>query len=131
MTDCFKTYNKALKELIDLVANELPRDPLMDTIKRKYTVAITTDRELLLTETGKELFVYRDYIAEGRWEELINKDWTSDSDPEVEGIDKKSIQQMITLLRRIWGGYDADEKKYVKKLIKVLLTEYTKHLMSQ
>ena len=132
MADIFKTYNKALKELIDVISNELPNESLMSDIKRKYTAAITTDRTLLLTETGKELFEYRDYIAENRWDELINKDWENDNTiMNTIDIDQKSIQHMITLLRKIWAEYDKDEKKYVKKLIKVLLSEYSKYLMSQ
>lgn len=130
MADFFKTYNKALKELIDVISNELPKDTLMDTIKRKYTAAITTDKTLLLTETGKELFAYREYIANSQWDELINKDWESDAG-DIGDVDQQSIQQMIKVLRKIWSGYDNDEKKYVKKLIKILLTEYTKYLMQQ
>lgn len=130
MADVFKTYNKTLKELIDLISNELPNEPLMSTIKRKYTAALTTDRTLLLTETGKELFEYRDFIAESRWDELINKDWSNQYNG-IEDVDKQTIQYMISLLRKIWAGYDSDEKKYVKKLIKVLLSEYSKYLMSQ
>ena len=130
MADFFKTYNKALKELIDVISNELPKDTLMDTIKRKYTAAITTDKSLLLTETGKELFIYREYIANSQWDELINKDWENDAE-DIGDVDQQSIQQMIKVLRKIWSGYDNDEKKYVKKLIKILLTEYTKYLMQQ
>jgi hypothetical protein len=130
MGDCYKTYNKTLKELIDIVSNELPRDSLMEDIKRKYTAAVTSDRTLLLTESGKELFAYRDYIAEGRWDELINKEWTEAELNPVDGVDIKAIQQMIIVLRGIWAKYDADEKKYIQKLIKTLLSEYVKYRMS-
>lgn len=131
MGDYFKTYNKTLKELIDLISNELPKSSLIDTIKRKYTAAVVADRTLLLTETGKEIFVYRDLIAENRWEELINKSWEDDDISGDEDIDRKAIQQLIVMLKQIWVNYDSDEKKYIKKLIKVLLTEYTKYLMDR
>lgn len=126
MTDIFKTYNKTLKKLIDLISNELPNEPLMTTVRRQYTAAITTDRTLLLAETGRELFVFRDYIADDRWDELISRDWEQSIDA---NNDQKSIQHMIMLLRRIWSKYDLDEKKYVQKLIKTLLSEYAKSLM--
>lgn len=129
MTDIFKSYNKTLKELIDIISNELSNETTMDTIKRKYTAAITTDRTLLLTETGKELFVFRDYIADGRWDELINLD-LHDNIEAIDEFNKKTIQHMITLLRTIWMGYDDDEKKYIKKLIKRLLSDYSKYLMT-
>lgn len=131
MGDYFKTYNKTLKELIDLISNELPKSSLIDTIKRKYTAAVVADRTLLLTETGKEVFVYRDLIAENRWEELINKSWEDDDISGDDDIDQKAIQQLIVMLKQIWVNYDSDEKKYIKKLIKVLLTEYTKYLMDR
>jgi hypothetical protein len=131
MGDYFKTYNKTLKELIDLISNELPKSSLIDTIKRKYTAAVVADRTLLLTETGKEIFVYRDLIAENRWEELINKSWDNNDISGDEDIDQKAIQQLIVMLKQIWVNYDSDEKKYIKKLIKVLLTEYTKYLMDR
>ncbi len=127
MADIHKNYNKTLKKLIDIISNELPDEPLMLTVRRKYMAAITTDRTLPLTETGRELFTFRDYIAEDKWDELIDKDWEKDISGDV---DQKSIQHMIVLLRRIWGRYDPDEKKYVQKLIKTLLSEYTKSLMS-
>ena len=28
---------------------------------------------------GKELFIYREYIANSQWDELINKDWENDA----------------------------------------------------
>lgn len=132
MADCFKTYNKTLKELIDLISNDLPKNSLADDIKRKFTAAVSTDRTILLTETGKELFVYRDYISEGRWDELINKNWESESqNAHIQDLDSTSISDMIRLLKNIWNNYDNDEKKYVKKLIKTLLSEYTKYLISK
>jgi hypothetical protein len=128
MTDIFKSYNKTLKELIDIISNELPHEPTIHEVKRKYTAAVTTDRTLLLTETGKELFIFREFIAENRWDELINMDL---SERVVVDIDKKTIEHMIGLLRKIWDNYDSDEKKYVKKLIKRLLSDYTKYRMTQ
>jgi len=130
MTDIFKSYNKTLKELIDIISNELSNETTMDTIRRKYTAAITTDRTLLLTETGKELFAFRDYIADGRWDELINLNLNDDVET-IDEFNKKTIQHMIALLRNIWMGYNDDEKKYVKKLIKRLLSDYSKYLMTK
>lgn len=129
MGDCYKVYNKTLKELIDIVSNELPRDSLMEDIKRKYTAAVTSDRTLLLTESGKELFEYRDFIAENRWDELINQD--IDESKAIDGIDMKAVKQLIIVLRSIWIKYDPDEKKHVQKLIKKLLSEYVKYRMTQ
>ena len=128
MTDLFKIYNKTLKELIDIISNELSEDELVSTFKRKYIAAVSTDNTILLTESGKELFEYRDYIAEDKWDELINKEWTNDI---KSNEDKKSIQHIISSLRGIWSDYDDEEKNHIKKLIKTLLSTYAKYLIQQ
>lgn len=132
MTDRFKAFNKSLKELIDIISNEIPDEPLMETVNRKYKAAVLTDRTILLTELGKELFVFRDYIADNKWDELINRDWETEAQQKaVElGGQHNSISSMIRILRNIWSRYDSDEKSKVKKLIKTMLKSYTLHLMA-
>ncbi len=129
MSDLYKTYNKTLKELIDIVSNDLPEDTIAGSLKRKYTAIVTTDRTILLTESGKELFEYRDYIAGDKWDELINKEW-NESITDSKDFDKKSIQNLIGLLKQIWNNYDEDEKNHIKKLVKILLTTYVKYRMN-
>lgn len=128
MGDIFKLYNKTLKEMIDIIANELPDESLVTDAQRRYNTAILADRTLLLTETGRELFELRDYIADNRLDELINKKWSGN---ERINVDSKAIQHILTLLRKIWIGYDDHEKKHVHRLFKILLSEYSKYLMSQ
>ncbi len=131
MTDYFRTYNKTLKELIDLISNEMPKDPLIETIKRGYTAMVATDRTILLTESGPEIFAFRDYISEGRWDELINRPWEKEEIKSMSDTDQQTVCKLIPLLRKVWAEYDADEKKYVQRLIKTLLSEYVKYKMNE
>ena len=131
MSDHYKTFNKALKELIDTISNELPNDPLMSSVSRKYVAAVATDRTILLTELGKELFVFRDYIAESRWDDLINRDWEAEAAVKAEevGTTPSAIGSVIGTLRSVWTRYDDSERKHIKSLIKKLLKSYTLHLI--
>lgn len=127
-----RNFNNQIRELLDLLAAELPNNSLVADIHRKFQVALMSDRTLIITETGQELFNYRDVIVEDRWDELINKDWEQEiqnRNPDIlEDINNNSLKQMIMLLRNIWSNYSDEEKDHVKKLLKKLLSTYVKYL---
>ncbi len=128
MDEIAKTYNKALKKIIEILECELPGDALVASIRRKYSLAVMEDKTLLLTETGPELYLYREMIAYDRWDDLINKDWEKEVQDASIGDESKAIQKMIQTLRKIWAGYNDTEKKRVTKYIKLLLSEYCKYV---
>jgi hypothetical protein len=131
MADLYKTYNKTLKQLIDIISNELPNDPLTKSMNNIYVASVSTDRTIILTETGQELFKYRDYIAKNKWDELINKEWVNEIHSKSPENNHQSIQRLITLLKQLWNNYDESEKNEIKQLIRILLTTYTKYLMQK
>ena len=132
MSDHYKIFNKALKELIDMISNELSNDSLMSSVSRRYVAAVATDRTILLTEVGKELFVFRDYIAEGRWDDLINYDWAREAAERTgESGPSSTLNSMISTIRSVWARYDESERKQIKKLIKTMLKSYVQQLMQK
>ncbi len=134
MDEYAKLYNRSMKKLIDILSLELPNDPLVESIKRKYTLCVMSDKSLLLTETGPALYEYREYIANNKWEELINKNWETNVDSLIDTSDvgdNNSIKKLITILRNIWKHYDDNEKKRIIKYIKIMLSEYSKFLITQ
>lgn len=127
MDDIIKKYNLSLKKLIELLETELPSNPLIETAKRKYLISITNDKSLLITETGPSIYVYREPIAEEKWDELIFKDWSSDIQvSDTEQLDQ--IQCIIPTLQKLWVHYDDSEKKKIKKIFRSLISEYAKYL---
>jgi hypothetical protein len=130
MADKTKTYNKALKKIVDLLEEELPGDALVSSIRRSYSLAVMEDKTLLITETGPELYNYREYIANDRWDELINKDWEKEV-AEAGVSDSQAIIKMIQTLRKVWTKYGDDEKRRITKYIKLLLSEYCKYIISK
>jgi hypothetical protein len=124
-----KAYNKALLRIIDILDNELPNDPLIESVKRKYRLVVMSDKTLILTETGAELYKYREFIADDKWDELINTKWEDKVDNYDVGDNSEPIVKLIATLRKIWNTYDNTEKKKIQKTIKIMLSEYSKYLV--
>lgn len=130
-----KIYNTRIRELLDLITAEIPDHPLIDTIHRRFRVALTSDRTYIIQETGPELWSYRDYIAEARWDDLINKNWESEiekkDDVLMYEVDNNSLKQMVSLLREIWARYGDEGRDFIKKSMKKLLSTYIKYLKAK
>jgi hypothetical protein len=107
---------------------------MVDTIHRRFRVALTTDKTLIITETGPDLFYYRDFIADDKWDMLIGKDWEANIDKYkdeelLENFDRKSLQSMISIIRQIWNTYDDSQQEHIKKIIKRMLSYYVKYIL--
>ena len=135
MDNQVRIYNTRIREILDLITAEIPDHPLISTIHRRFRVALTADRTLLITETGPELWSYRDIIAEERWDELIYKNWEQEiekkDDVLMYEVDNNSLKQMVGLLREIWAGYGKEEQTYIKKSMKKLLSTYVRYLKAK
>ena len=131
MDDLVKNFNKTVKKLIDILDSEFPNDALVDTINRKYTIAITSDRKLLLTELGPEIYEYRDYISNDKWDDLLNMDWETTALHHLEGTgeDSTGFVNMIKTLKKIWLKYDQTEKNVIITYIKRLLSYYCRYIL--
>lgn len=126
-----KKYNNLIRELLDVIASELGNNKLVETIRRRFRVALSIDRTYIIEETSPEMLEYRDIIAEERWEDLIYKNWEEAIDRKDEAlmheVDNNSLRSMVSLLRDIWEGYDEDQQTYVKKSMKKLLSYCVKY----
>jgi len=130
MDEIVKSFNLTLIKLINLLESEIPSNALLQTIKRRIKICITSvDRSLPIQEIGPEIYEYRELIADDRWDVLESLDWTKeamrikDSD-----ISVKSVQNFINTILVAWKTYDDDEKKIVTSLVKTLLSSYAKYL---
>ncbi len=132
MDEQVRKYNTLIRELLDMISDSLPGNSMVETIRRRFRVALACDRTYILEETAPEMLDYRDIIAEERWDDLIYKDWESEIDKKDDAlmyeIDNRSLRDMIGLLRTIWEQYDDEQKAYVKKSMKRLLSYCVKYL---
>ena len=133
MTDAnkyLKNYNIKIRELLDMITEEFPNNDLIKTMHRRFRVALTSDRTLLITETGPDLFLHRKMISEGRWDDLVMMDWESDimnkDKTLINDVNNQTLASMIYLLRNIWERYSQSEKEHVTGIIRKLLSSYVK-----
>jgi hypothetical protein len=126
-----RKYNNQIRELLDLIDAELPNNSMVATIHRRFRVALSIDRTYIIEETSPELLLYRDYIAEDRIEELIQKNWEAEIDKTKDElmyeIDNNSLRDMVGLLRQLWENYATDQRAYVYKSLKKLLSYCIKY----
>jgi hypothetical protein len=123
-------FNKQVRELLTMLKEELPKDAMIDTIQRKFTLAISLDRKLVLEEMTPELMQYKDFIADNRIDDLINMDWENELMEHrlvQQEEDKTSIREMTSLIKQLWDAYDAEQKTRTRKIIKRLLNHCIKY----
>lgn len=71
---------------------------------------------------------YKDFIAENRINELVNRDWLERLDSSgINNNVKNGISNMIQLLKKLWDNYDNDQKMYIGKSLKHLLNYCIKY----
>lgn len=120
--DIIKKYNSSMIKLISIIESSID-DPIVDTAKREVLLGINADRTFLLTETGPYVFEYRDYIFNDKWDDFI-----------VECNKLTNTEQhnkIFKLLFNLWTKFNDQEKKIIIKLIKTLLSEYSKYLTTK
>jgi hypothetical protein len=138
IVDISYKFNKIIKQLILIMDGSINNNIVFDTVKRKIKISIDTNPLHLLQEGGVYIFKYRDSIKNDKFEELfLNtqefiKDDDADSIKEIsKDLSKETsdgIGALIDILRDLWKSYGNQEKKIIKKNIKILLSEYCKFL---
>lgn len=135
MDEQVRIYNTRIRELLDLISAEIPDHPLIETIHRRFRVALALDRTYVIEETGLELWSYRDFVADDKWDELIQKNWEEEIENKngelMYEVSNNSLKQMVGLLREIWEHYGSDGQEYIKKSMKKLLSTYIKYLKAK
>lgn len=129
------TFNKSIKNLINIMNESIHNNVMFDTIKRRVKIVIDTNPLLLLQEGGVYIFKYRDYIKNDQLDDLLlNPSSILNDNAEIKEYinnnesDSNNINMLLNLLKDIWVNYDKSEKKIIKKNIKILLSEYCKYL---
>jgi hypothetical protein len=130
MDDIVKNFNKTIKKLIDILDSEFPNDALVDTINRRYTIAITSDRKMLISEIGPEIYEYREYISNDKWDELLSMNWETITAKRLEDIgeDSAGFMNMIKTIKKIWIKYDESDRKVITTYIKRLLSYHCRYI---
>ena len=134
MNEQVHKYNTLIQQLLDQLGSDLPANANVDTIKRRFRVAISVDRTYIIEETSPELLQYREYIHNGDINTLISKKWEDrlNNDKElITNIDNNSLRDMISMLRSIWVQYNDDDREHICKMLKRLLNHCIKYYQAK
>ena len=138
MEDITKNFNKTVKKLIDILESELPNNSMVDSIRRKYTLAIMSDKSILLYEIGPEIYKFRNEISDdSEWLKLIksydqydtaaNQIINKISDNETETA---AFKQMISSVKNISNNLSDEELKKIQTYFKRLLSLYCRSIVA-
>jgi hypothetical protein len=134
MNDQVHKYNTLIQQLLDQLGSDLPANTDVDTIKRRFRVAISIDRTFIIEETSSELLKYREYIHNGNIDTLISKKWEDrlrDDKELISNIDNNSLRDMISMLRSVWSQYSEDDRAHICKMLKRLLNHCIKYYQAK
>lgn len=133
MDDIYSSFNRKLRELVELVKSECSDDVIVD-IDRRIKLAIMTDKSLLLTEGGQDLYKLRKEIMNDEWDQLINTDWETEIDKNnftIDDMDVNTMKYTIRILKKVWDKLNSDDQNKIKSILKRLVSNYAKWLVAQ
>jgi hypothetical protein len=139
ISDKFNKYIKILTSTIDVsMSNKKNSDEseYFNKLKKKIFLLIGHEPLVILQQCGPYLYDFREEIFNNDINKLLNE---SDIDNVSEYLnnevqdenikDTSNIKKLIHCLKTVWFGYTPDEQKKIVKLLKHLISEYSKYLL--
>ena len=145
-----QTYNKSkvvesfsqyFKKLICILNTSIPTNSDMyDTItnaKHVIFTAIEREPEMVIEDAGEYIYKFREEITNNKLDELFNSIDDENSKlykcineaKDKVGGNNKSMSNIITCMNTVWNNYNEKEKKKLNKLLKYIISEYSKYLL--
>jgi len=139
--DITEKFNEATKKLLDILDCCVVADnkAKFATIKKKITFMMDTDPVYILDSAGMYIYKYREVISESdnSFDDFVlntGKYIYSDDSKAAEAKAKESssdnvnfAKSMLEQLRMKWNEFSLPEKKQVRKIVRKLLSEYSKY----
>lgn len=133
-------FNEATIELLNIIEETVKNTDsyvLFKTAKKKINIVMSTDPVFLLDSGGDYLYKYRDVITKGDFDDFIlntEKYIQADDMNEIKNRSSSSsseevnsAESIIKYLRDKWCEYSSREKKIIKRLVKIMLSNNCKY----
>lgn len=140
LSDIIEEFNNATMELISIVEDTVKNTDsyvLFKTAKKKVEIVMNTDPVFMLESGGEYIYKYRDVITKGDFNDFILNTDKYIQDDDMADIKNKtsksssdevsSAELLLKYVRGKWLDYSNREKKVVKKLIKIMLSNHCKY----
>lgn len=132
-------FNKRIKQLITIIQIKLHDNVLVESTKQKINLAIKADPVFILEEGGPYIYKYKDLIYDDHFDNFIMHPYEYIKDDDKKSIEnvnttmesdkKDGFKFILDSLRAEWKNYSEQEKKKIKTIVKVLLSEYCKYII--
>ena len=130
--DITDKFNKNIKKIMKILESNIVNNITYDTLRRRVVILMKETPLILLQEGGKIFYEKKDYIINNKLDELFDRSlstYINDTDINDSDINFKGIDSLFSIIKDIWIKFNEDEKKYVNKIFKSLLSEYSKYKM--
>lgn len=131
MTESITRFNKYLYKLIDIIDSTSNIDKThIETAKLFYNTQLNTFPTIFLDKLGPILH-NNNSIIKNEVEDKIFVVLKKEIAEELDNIDndiKKNLTTIISELENTWSTYSKEEKKYIFKILRILLNEYLKFI---
>jgi hypothetical protein len=130
--DITDKFNKNIKKIMKILESNIVNNITYDTLRRRVVILMKETPLILLQEGGKVFYEKKDYIINNKLDELFDRSlstYINDTDINDGDINFKGIDSLFSIIKDIWMKFNEEEKKYVHKIFKSLLSEYSKYKM--
>lgn len=139
-------YSKYLKKFIFFIYHslddELKKKHNLERIKYLAITAIENEPLIVLQDSGKYLYGFRNEIKNKELEKLliavnnndnkiietINVARQEFNKKNKKNVKDSNIHKMLVVVNKMWNKYSDDERKKINKLLMYLVSEYAKYL---
>ena len=131
--DIIDSFNKHIKKIVKILDVVIVNNVAYDTLRRRLNIVINESPIFLLQNGGYEIYNKRDFIINNNLGKLFEKDiayYSNEidiSDDLKNSVDEKEMDKLFSIMKKCWGEFSDKEKKYINKIFKTLLSEYSKY----
>jgi len=131
--DIIDSFNKHIKKIVKILDVVIVNNVAYDTLRRRLNIVINESPIFLLQNGGYEIYNKRDFIINNNLGKLFEKDiayYSNEidiSDDLKNSVDEKEMDKLFSIMKKCWDEFSDKEKKYINKIFKTLLSEYSKY----
>lgn len=126
-------FNKNIKRLVKILDSIIIDNLPFDILKRRLYIVMRESPLFLLQKIGEYIYNGKDFIINNNIDGLLQKNMDSAISTDIntlantENMNYNEIDNLINTVRTKWVNFSSDEKEYITKIFKRLLSEYSKY----
>jgi hypothetical protein len=126
--DILIRYEKAMGNIIVFLSKKFPDDPNMAKVKNLYTIA-KSNETVFFEKTSPTVWIYRDKIASGKKEDIMEIDPTNEVNALCEEDKIPLVNSVIKQLKTLLQTMNNTEWTKVSEHLKELVRQTSKHAL--